>query len=231
VKRFALIAALVLAGCGASLEPPQPAPAPGPRNVVVPVFGRPFAGNPGVTNVFDHQYPGQPTGKLYSLTYRGTRFLFGQEGHHGWDWTLPRGTPVVAVADGEVLHAGPVEPFYCPLPGFGREVAGQLAVVLEVRAPDGTRFRVGYHHLDRVDVQAGERVWGGRQVGLSGNTGCSLGPHLHLDVVRLDGTNSGQPALVDPFGWEAPFPDPWAEHPRGARSVWLWKPGEAPPTP
>jgi murein DD-endopeptidase MepM/ murein hydrolase activator NlpD len=229
----ALLALLVSFGCGeaVSLQPPAPDPSPGTRNRVLALFDRPFSGNPGVTNVFDHQYPGQPTGKLYSLSFRGHRFLFGHEGHHGWDWTLWRGTPVVAVADGVVVRAGLTDPFFCPLPGFRREVRDQLAVVVEVRAPDGTRFWVGYHHLDRVDVREGQQVRSGDQLGLSGNTGCSLGPHLHLDVVRLDGTNSGAPAVVDPFGWEASFPDPWALHPQGAESLWLWKPGQAPPVP
>ncbi len=193
------------------------------------LFDRPFAGQPGVSNVFDHQYPDRPTGKGYSLTYRAGQFWFGNEGHSGWDWMLARGTDVFAVADGEVVSAGVVPPFFCPLPGFGRVVSDQLAVEVLVAAPDGTRFRIGYHHLDRVDVQAGQRVRQGQVVGRSGNTGCSVGPHLHLEVVRLDGTNSGSPARVDPYGWEGPFPDPWAQHPEGAPSVWLWKPGAAPP--
>ncbi|MFN3286353.1 MAG: M23 family metallopeptidase [bacterium] len=219
--------------CGGSVSvvPPDASPAPGSRNRVLPLFERPFAGAPGVTNVFDHQYPGQPTGKGYSLSFRGFRFLFGNEGHTGWDWTLWRGTPVLAVADGEVVTAGVVPPFFCPLPGFQREVSDQKAVEILVTAPEGTRFRVGYHHLDRVDVQVGQRVAAGQQVGVSGNTGCSVGPHLHFEVVRLDGTNSGAPAWVDPFGWEGSSADPWAQHPQGAVSLWLWKPGSAPPTP
>lgn len=218
--------------CGSvSLRTPEAPPGPGQRNRVLPLFDRPFQGSPGVTNVFDHQYPGRPTGKGYLLSFRGFRFLFGNEGHTGWDWTLWHGTPVLAVADGEVVTAGVVPPFYCPLPGFGREVSDQLAVEVVVRSPDGTRFRVGYHHLDRVEVQAGQQVRAGQRLGLSGNTGCSVGPHLHFEVVRLDGTNSGSPAWVDPFGWEGQSDDPWALHPDGAASLWLWKPGAAPPTP
>lgn len=223
---------LLASGCGAlSLEPPSGGPTPGTGNRMLALFDRPFQGDPGVTNVFDHQYPGQPTGKGYSLTFRGNRFLFGQEGHTGWDWLLWRGTPVFAVADGEVVSAGVLPPFFCPLPGFMRTVSDQIAVEILVSAPDGTRFRVGYHHLDRVDVRVGQRVVAGQQLGLAGNTGCSTGPHLHFEVIRLDGTNSGAPAWVDPFGWEGPFADPWAQHPQGAPSLWLWKPGAAPPTP
>jgi hypothetical protein len=33
---------------------------------------------------------------------------------------------------------------------------------------------------------------------------------------------------VDPYGWDSPGPDPWAQHPQGAQSAWLWLPGQAP---
>ncbi len=219
-------------GDPAGLSQPPDAPIrPGAANRVLAFFDRPFQADAVVTNVFDHRYPGQRTGKGYTLSFRGYRFLFGTDGHTGWDWMMRRGTPVLAVADGEVVTAGAVPAFYCPLPGFGRVVSDQLAVEVLVSAPDGTRFRVGYHHLDRVEVEVGQRVSRGQLLGRAGTTGCSLGPHLHLEVLRLDGTNAGSPAWVDPFGWEGSFPDPWALHPQGAVSLWLWKAGAAPPVP
>jgi hypothetical protein len=34
--------------------------------------------------------------------------------------------------------------------------------------------------------------------------------------------------VVDPYGWDGPGEDPWANNERGADSVYLWKDGEAP---
>ncbi len=48
-----------------------------------------------------------------------------------------------------------------------------------------------YCHMNRFDVQPGETVSKGQQIGLSGMTGRATGPHLHWSVV-LNG------AMVDP---------------------------------
>jgi hypothetical protein len=39
-----------------------------------------------------------------------------------------------------------------------------------------------YAHLSRVDVQLGQQTRAGIPLGLTGNTGCSTGPHLHFEV-------------------------------------------------
>ena len=48
-----------------------------------------------------------------------------------------------------------------------------------------------YCHLDQFDVQTGEAVSKGQQLGLSGQTGRATGPHLHWSVI-LNG------AMIDP---------------------------------
>ena len=39
-----------------------------------------------------------------------------------------------------------------------------------------------YHHLDTQDVTKGDIVEAGQQIGTSGNTGRSTGPHLHIEA-------------------------------------------------
>jgi hypothetical protein len=125
-----------------------------------------------------------------------------------------------------VIFAGPQNPF--PRPVLNNQVVIALAVTVRHAAPNGQSIDSGYLHLSRVDVSVGQQVVAGQQVGLSGNTGCSTGPHLHFDTFRVNGTNSGQRTRIDPYGWDSTQADPWAQHPQGAQSFYLWLPGQAP---
>lgn len=230
VTRLALLIgfALLVSGCTAagipSALPPTAGPEPGPRNQLLPIFQRPFAGGFWLSNFFDHEYPFQyQDNNGFQRTFRGEARAGGIDGHNGYDWRMNVGTPILAVADGDVVFADLEEPFFCP--PLGRTVSG-LFVLLEHLAPSGDRFLSGYAHLDRIDVTRGQRVSTGQQIALSGNTGCSTRPHLHFMVWRRVGDRW---VVVDPFGWEAAFADPWALHPQGTQSRWLWRPGQAPP--
>jgi len=185
-------------------------------------FVRPFAGSYKLSNFFDHDLPFQfSDNNGYQLTYWGEKTR-GIDGHSGYDWLTPSGTPVRAVAGGEVVVAGADAPFYCP--PLGTTVSGQLRIRIEHVATDGERFATGYVHLDRLDVGVGEYVTARQQIGISGNTGCSTEPHLHFNTYRW---TEGDRQQIDPYGWEGPGPDPWTEH-AGVESVWLWAEGEAP---
>ena len=46
----------------------------------------------------------------------------------------------------------------------------------------GNELSSRYAHLARIDVKPGQLVRPGEQVGVSGNTGRSTGPHLHFEV-------------------------------------------------
>ena len=136
---------------------------------------------------------------------------------------MPEGTPLIAVADGEVLVAGLSNPLYCP--PLGRTVQA-LVVALRHVDTNGDVFFSIYGHLSRVDVAVGQRLSDGAAIGLSGNTGCSGTPHLHFGAMRP--VPGGLNVVIDPYGWHSSAADPWEADPRGAQSVWLWRDGAAP---
>jgi murein DD-endopeptidase MepM/ murein hydrolase activator NlpD len=105
--------------------------------------------------------------------------------HDGVDIAAPIGTSVRSTLDGRVAFAGPDGDG--PLCNRGYHGYG-LAVVVD----DGGGRQALYAHLSRVDVTVSQAVEAGAVVGLSGDTGCVSGPHLHFGL-RHDGK------LVDPL--------------------------------
>jgi murein DD-endopeptidase MepM/ murein hydrolase activator NlpD len=89
--------------------------------------------------------------------------------HNGIDYAVPEGTNVRSIQGGRVVFAG-------NRGGYGKTV--------EIEHPDGTRTR--YAHLKEFSVQQGEEVTAGRNIALSGSTGRSTGPHLHVETETLD---------------------------------------------
>ncbi len=85
--------------------------------------------------------------------------------HDGIDLDVPEGTTVYASAGGEVY-------FYGEQPGYGS--------VLMIEH-DGGYYTI-YGHLKSSLVKSGQYVEKGQKVALSGNTGISSGPHLHLEL-------------------------------------------------
>lgn len=65
---------------------------------------------------------------------------------------------------------------------------------LQVRIDHGGEVTSWYRHLSRILVSVGEAVTAGTVVGRVGNTGCSLGSHLHFAIQR----NS---TFVDPLAY------------------------------
>lgn len=104
-------------------------------------------------------------------TPAGTIDYGGQGGyvHAGIDYGTPCGTPVRAVADGEVWLAG------------AAGTAGN-AVGLNHGLINGFAFATRYHHMTTVIVTPGEPVKRGDVLGLSGTTGNSSGCHLHFET-------------------------------------------------
>ncbi len=97
--------------------------------------------------------------------------------HRGIDLAAPRGTGVLAPADG-VVAVAVVE--------AGDDSRGRW-LVIEHDGPWSTVFT----HLEEILVEPGETVLRGQTVARVGSTGRSTGPHLHFELRR-----SGEP--VDP---------------------------------
>lgn len=245
--RTALLGAALLAfapACKDSRERPPPprdgklgaqrcSGQPGPKAVLRPLLQRPFDGQYPVYNLFDHDLPISGVIRAAAagdkeLTYCGIQALGLAEGYPGYAYGLPVGTPVLAAADGEVIAAGTVPPFACPL--TMRLVEDQQAVDLRHDTLGGIGYITRYVHLSKVQVKPGDKVVAGQRLGLSGQSGCALGPLLYFEVKQLTGTKTGSPTVVDPYGWDNSnnLPDPWAENERGAASSYMWKDGEAP---
>lgn len=93
--------------------------------------------------------------------------------HHGLDIVIPIGTPVHASGDGVIREAGRSV-------GYGKYI--------EIDHPS-TGYSTLYAHLDEIgsDIRPGRQVTRGQQIGLSGNTGRSTGPHLHYEVRDSEG--------------------------------------------
>lgn len=89
--------------------------------------------------------------------------------HRGLDLSARRGTPIISPADGVVVFAGR---------------NGGLGKV--VRVSHGFGVVTVFGHLDKIQVELGQEVQRGEQIGLLGNTGRSTGPHLHYEV-HVDG--------------------------------------------
>lgn len=133
-------------------------------------------------------------------------------GHAGLDWPCPVGTRITATDDGVVTWAD----WGTELPGddspagwasryyLRKEFLG-IGVVIEHRAAGYVSI---YAHLNRTDLNPGDKIKAGDLVGLSGNTGASTGPHFHLETVPATYPwGNGYYGRVDPAPFIAgPYP-------------------------
>lgn len=104
----------------------------------------------------------------------------GRGQHKGVDLATPIGTPVFAMADGIITLSG-WENAADPRQGFGLRVRQQIIT------ENGRVLTLVYGHLSTNSVRAGHQVATGDTVGLSGNTGHTSGPHLHVELVDTQG--------------------------------------------
>ncbi len=85
--------------------------------------------------------------------------------HYGIDIAIPNGTPIYAITSATVVESG-----------WSRKLGN--FIVLQ----SSENIKITYGHLSRRFVYNDEEVEIGQQIGMSGNTGWSTGPHLHLEM-------------------------------------------------
>ncbi|MGH6611462.1 MAG: M23 family metallopeptidase, partial [Burkholderiaceae bacterium] len=126
---------------------------------------------------------------VQGVSMRNVRDTFGaprpgDRKHQGIDIFAPRGTPVTSATRGIVSRVGE------------NNLGGTVVWVL---GPGGDRHY--YAHLDSVaNIQTGQRIAAGEELGKVGNTGNARGtpPHLHYGVYRrMSGAINPFPLLAE----------------------------------
>jgi murein DD-endopeptidase MepM/ murein hydrolase activator NlpD len=169
-------------------------------------------------------------------TYRYGSTMGGNfQQHQGVEFNAGEGTPVHAIGEGMVAHAGPAE-------------AGALTVAIRhdrTLEVDGASYAVYsvYYHNSRLETEVGRRVRGGEVIARVGNTGRATNDHLHLEVhatpvdsvtIVVNPAERFPPHATNPELWIEPLPgtgivagqvrDPSGTPVPGARVYGLVKP-------
>lgn len=104
-------------------------------------------------------------GSYVSTQYHAGGGMWSSGSHTGIDFHAASGTSVHAVGAGTVVEAG-----------WGGAYGNNVVI----KHNDGTYTQYG--HMSSLGVSVGEQVTPGQQIGLSGSTGNSSGPHLHFEA-------------------------------------------------
>lgn len=99
--------------------------------------------------------------------YRKSPFTGLREFHSGIDLSAPRGTPVIAPADGKVTFLGQ------------DRFLGKA-----IRIKHSAQYETVYGHLLDFHVKANQKVARGDVLGYVGKTGRSTGYHLHYEIYK-----------------------------------------------
>ncbi|KPI14215.1 Peptidase M23 [Actinobacteria bacterium OK074] len=105
------------------------------------------------------------TGSYISTGYQASSGLWSSGAHTGVDFHAASGTAVHAVGAGTVVETG---------------WAGAYGYQVVIKMNDGTYTQYG--HLSSIGASVGQTVAPGQQIGLSGATGNTTGPHLHFEA-------------------------------------------------
>ena len=137
--------------------------------------------------------PGDPTARpqdvVYQLPLQQRAFRIDQgfggtfshndaQNRYAVDFAADIGTPVLAAREGVVMQ---VESDF-EKASLNREKFGGRANFIRILHDDGTMALYAHLRAEGALVRVGQRVRQGQQIGLSGNTGFTTGPHLHFAV-------------------------------------------------
>lgn len=151
-------------------------------------------------------------GRAWSIPVSADVFDLAQldHPHHtypAWDLIIPEGVPIHAITNGVVASVRNW-PYNWWHHGCGRDPTGCDTCGIGITIASDNGLRHTYCHLSATHLALGDHVSAGQQVGLSGDTGRSGTPHLHLEL-RVDGVRyCPQPILnalytgnAGPFTW------------------------------
>jgi murein DD-endopeptidase MepM/ murein hydrolase activator NlpD len=186
-----------------------------------------------VNSWFDHSYPDHTQNRKL-VRWDGTVIKFDAatppligeswyDGHGGTDfrWEV-RDEPIYAAAPGTVINT--VSTCRVGNPSCGNSFGNRVWI------DHGNGYATVYAHLQAVYVTEGTVINdpAAQPLGTMGNTGRSLGTHLHF-ALYFDRNGDGQwtkDEVLDPYGWSGPGQDPWSgpneylwKHPLVARQV------------
>ncbi|MDX2136662.1 MAG: M23 family metallopeptidase [Chloroflexota bacterium] len=134
---------------------------------------------------------GQPYGNTVGAFLRGDDwYRAGQRLHFGIDLSMPCGTPLVAIGDGEVVGVSDLSFGSAPHNLLIRHDAGYVSLY--------------GHLLERPLFVPGQRVVQGQEVGLSGDPDltCTSRPHLHVEIRSLDYRTAYNPVPLIAADWD-----------------------------
>lgn len=235
-----LFAALILCGLFFSVRGASAGPASPFRQTVTPFLYPPYPGSASQESIFDHSSPNYTLNNRI-VAYTGDAankncpspappgvpppqpgvcnagaggywsYSLGDwiyyDGHDGVDYGISY-RPVYAAADADqIVYAGWWDP---------QNHKVNLGIYVRLHHPNG--YNTYYGHMSSVAVQACSPagcafVPHGQMLGISGTTGNSSGPHLHLLVRNPAGRS------VDPYGWRGSGTDPWVYN--QPESLWV----------
>ena len=150
--------------------------------------------------------PGNPSARPqdveYLLPLRQTRNRVDQgfggsfshtdeQNRYALDFAADIGTPVLAARTGTVMQ---VESDFSKA-GLKKEKYGGRANFVRILHDDGSMALYAHLATNGVLARVGQRVSAGQQIGLSGNTGFTTGPHLHFALQ----VNRGMRLVSIPF--------------------------------
>jgi murein DD-endopeptidase MepM/ murein hydrolase activator NlpD len=199
-----------------STTPTSTAPTP-----TTPTSTAPATGSGGMLAVPVQKYT---IGQYYGDTH------FGQP-HKGTDFDVPVGTQIIATASGTVafitrcskcdtytnfsganIQSWDANAIKDPTWGYGfgnyvclcypySVLPASMRAEMDRQGMTNGYAYVIHAHMSQLQIDGGAQVHNGSVIGLSGNTGNSTGPHLHLEVhiskVGTDKSTYGRPT-IDP---------------------------------